>query len=414
MRKSDLRKSERRTSERRKSKQRMSKLGAILCAGLLVAACSSGNGGDGDSAATEGLPATVKVGVPLDLSGAAGIAGVGTAERDGIRLAAKEINDTGFLGATKVELVEIDTKASKQEAVQSVLKLTSDGVDAVVGFTLTPSFLAAGPQLQQAGIPTVTVGLSASGVTEVGDYMFRLYPDMANVMPPADKEFAEAFGNVKTAAYMYQSDSEAAKVVTDKRKEVLEGMGIQTVGEETFVGTDTDVRAQLTNIKGKNPDVLVTMPLPGMMSTIYLQLEEVGYDGLVFAAPDASDATLEQAGKAMQCLVYATAWNGQSTEGNNTHFLEYWKANGENRSATVFEAAGYASLWSLAHAVKAANTTDKKAVRDALAAVKDIDSPFGKIGYTENRAASVKGTKLQIVDSKITLFDPAKSVACER
>ncbi|GAA0836697.1 ABC transporter substrate-binding protein [Streptosporangium amethystogenes subsp. fukuiense] len=393
---------------------RKSRLGTVvLGVALLATACGSG-GDDGGSAQSGGLPATVKIGVPLDVSGAAGIAGVGTSERDGVRLAAKEINDTGFLGGSKIELVEIDTKADKQEAVQAVLKLASDQVDAVVGFTLTPSFLAAGPQLQQNGIPTVAVGLSSGGVTEVGDYMFRLYPDMANVMPQADKEFATAFSGLKSAAYLYQSDSEAAKNVIGKRQQALEGAGIQTLGVETFVGTDTDVRAQLTKLKQLNPDVLVTMPLPGMMSTIYLQLDEIGFDKPVFMAPDVSDATMEQSGKAMQCFVYVTAWNGQSSEGNNTHFLDYWRQNGAQRSATVFEAAGYASLWSMAHAFKNAGSNDKKAVRDALAALNGVDTPFGKIGFTQNRAADVKGTKLQIVDSKITLFDAQTAPGCKR
>ncbi|MEV4380972.1 ABC transporter substrate-binding protein [Streptosporangium sp. NPDC049644] len=393
---------------------RKSRLGTVvLGVALLATACGSG-GDEGGGAQSGGLPATVKIGVPLDVSGAAGIAGVGTSERDGVRLAAKEINDTGFLGGSKIELVEIDTKADKQEAVQAVLKLASDQVDAVVGFTLTPSFLAAGPQLQQNGIPTMAVGLSSGGVTEVGDYMFRLYPDMANVMPQADKEFATAFSGLKSAAYLYQSDSEAAKNVIGKRQQALEGAGIQTLGVETFVGTDTDVRAQLTKLKQLNPDVLVTMPLPGMMSTIYLQLDEIGFDKPVFMAPDVSDATMEQSGKAMQCFVYVTAWNGQSSEGNNTHFLDYWRQNGAQRSATVFEAAGYASLWSMAHAFKNAGSNDKKAVRDALAALNGVDTPFGKIGFTQNRAADVKGTKLQIVDSKITLFDAQTAPGCKR
>jgi branched-chain amino acid transport system substrate-binding protein len=385
----------------------------VLCAGLLGAVAGCGDSG-GDSGSDGGLPAEIKIGVPLDLSGAVGVASVGTSERDGVRLAAKEINDTGFLGTTKIKLVEADTKADKQEAVQATLKMIGDDVDAVVGYTLTASFLAAGGQLQQSGVPTMTVGLSAGGVTEVGDYIFRLYPDMANVMPPADKEFAAAYGDIKTAAYLYQSDSEAAKIVIGKRKAELEATGIQSVGEETFVGTDTDVRAQLTKIKATNPDVVVAMPLPGMINPLYLQLDEIGYDGHVFAAPDFSDANLKAAGTAMQCFNYISAWNGQSTQGNNTHFLEYWKANGEARSATVFEAAGYASMWSMAQAFKKAGTTDKKKVRDALASLTDIDSPFGKIGFTENRAASIKGTKLQIVDSKITLYDPATAASCKR
>lgn len=391
---------------------RKSRFGIILCAGLLMAGCSTE--GNDQGSGSGGLPAEIEIGVPLDLSGAVGVASVGTSERDGVRLAAKEINDTGFLGTSKIKLVEVDTKADKQEAVAATLKMIGQDVDAIVGFTLTASFLAAGGQLQQAGVPTMAVGLSAAGVTEVGDYIFRLYPDMANVMPPADKEFAEAFGDIKTAAYMYQSDSEAAKIVMSKRRAVLEGMGIKTVAEETFVGTDTDVRAQLTKVKNANPDAIVTMPLPGMINPLYLQLDEIGYTGRVLAAPDYSDANLQAAGKAMRCFVYVSAWNGASTVGNNQHFLDYWKANGEARSATVFEAAGYASMWSVAHGFKAANTTNKKAVRDAIAGLKDIDSPFGKIGFTENRAASVKGTKLQILDSKITIYDAKTAPGCKR
>ncbi|MEV0128471.1 ABC transporter substrate-binding protein [Dactylosporangium sp. NPDC050688] len=391
---------------------RKSRFGIILCAGLLMAGCSTE--GNDQGSGSGGLPAEIEIGVPLDLSGAVGVASVGTSERDGVRLAAKEINDTGFLGATKIKLVEVDTKADKQEAVAATLKMIGQDVDAIVGFTLTASFLAAGGQLQQAGVPTMAVGLSAAGVTEVGDYIFRLYPDMANVMPPADKEFAEAFGDIKTAAYMYQSDSEAAKIVMSKRRAVLEGMGIKTVAEETFVGTDTDVRAQLTKVKNANPDAIVTMPLPGMINPLYLQLDEIGFTGRVLAAPDYSDANLQAAGKAMRCFVYVSAWNGASTVGNNQHFLDYWKANGEARSATVFEAAGYASMWSVAHGFKTANTTNKKAVRDAIAGLKDIDSPFGKIGFTENRAASVKGTKLQILDSKITIYDAKTAPGCKR
>jgi branched-chain amino acid transport system substrate-binding protein len=391
---------------------RKSRFGIVLCAGLLLAGCSTENNDQGSGSG--GLPAEIKIGVPLDLSGAVGVASVGTSERDGIRLAVKEINDTGFLGASKIKLVEVDTKADKQEAVAATLKMIGQDVDAIVGFTLTASFLAAGGQLQQAGVPTMAVGLSAAGVTEVGDYIFRLYPDMANVMPPADKEFAEAFGDIKTAAYMYQSDSEAAKIVMSKRRALLEGMGIKTVAEETFVGTDTDVRAQLTKVKNAAPDAIVTMPLPGMINPLYLQLDEIGFTGRVLAAPDYSDANLQAAGKAMRCFVYVSAWNGASTIGNNQHFLDYWKANGEARSATVFEAAGYASMWSVAHGLKTANTTNKKAVRDAIAGLKDVDSPFGKIGFTENRAASVKGTKLQIVDSKITIYDAKTASGCKR
>ncbi|MFG2526136.1 hypothetical protein [Streptomyces sp. NPDC048527] len=98
---------------------------------LITATCSD----HGNHAAT-GLPAVVRVGVPLDTSGAAGIAG-----------------------------------SSATPTWNSCMD--QDKVDAIVGFSLTPSFLSAAPHAQSRGVPVVALGLSAPGVTAVGDFVFR-------------------------------------------------------------------------------------------------------------------------------------------------------------------------------------------------------------------------------------------------
>lgn len=402
------------------------RIAILLCLSFLLVACGDDDGGNGtvnggdngengsggNGGDASGLPDVIRVGVPLDTSGAAGIAGVGTSERDGVRLAAQEINETGFLGDTRIELIEIDTRAESQQAVSAALDLVSDEVDAVVGFTLTPSFLAAGSILQDNGIPTMAVGLSAPGVIEVGDYIFRMYPDMSSVIPPGDVRFIEAIGDVETAAVIFQADAEAAVNINEQRVAAIEDMGVEIVARETFSGDDTDVRAQITNIINARPDVVLATPLPGMMSTVYIQFEEMGLDVPVIAAPDVSDDILDRAGEAMQCYVYTSAWNSRSEAGNNPHFVEYWEENGADRTPTVFEAAGYASLWAIAEGFKAADSTDGAAVRDAMTTLSAIQSPFGEIGFNESRAASVEGTPLQIRDMELVVWDPEEP--CER
>lgn len=406
------------------------RIAILLCLSLLFAACGNDDGGDGaasggeadqaqdggssddDNGSGSDLPEVLRIGVPLDTSGAAGIAGVGTSERDGVRLAAQEINETDFLEGTEIELIEIDTRAESQEAVSAALDLVSDDVDAVVGFTLTPSFLAAGSILQDAGIPTMAVGLSAPGVIEVGDYIFRMYPDMSAIIPPGDVTFLESMGDVETAAVIYQADAEAAVNIAEQRIAAVEDMGIEIVSTQTFSGSDTDVRAQITNILNAEPDVVLATPLPGMMSTVYIQFGEMGLDIPVIAAPDVSDDILERAGEEMQCYVYTSAWNSRSEAGNNPHFIEYWDEHGADRSATVFEAVGYASLWAMAEGFKAAGTNDGEAVRDALTTLESIQSPVGEIGFVESRAASVEGTQLQIRDGQLEVWDPDEP--CER
>lgn len=357
------------------------------------------------------LPAEIIIGVPFDTSGSAAVAAVGTDENDGVRLAAKEINESGYLGDSQIVLREVDTQAEQQRAIEAVLRFVDEEVHGVVGFTLTPSFLASAPELQDAGIPTIAVGLSAAGVTEIGDYMFRVYPNMQFVIPPGDIEFAEAFGGTRVA-YMYQSDAEAASLIHAARKAALEEAGYETVSEQTFTNNDIDVRAQLTAIQGSDPDIVVVTPLPGLMTIVYLQAAEVGIDVPIIASPDVNDSILEQAGPEMECLVYTTVWNPASDQGNNPHFLEYFAEHGPDVSPTVFHAVGYASMWSFAEGIRAANGVDGAAIRDALVSLDAIDTPVGTINFQNDRAAAITGVRVQVRDSALTVWSPDEP--CER
>src|SRR3712207_6173447 len=86
-------------------RKRMKLFAACLAIAVVAGACGGDDGGGAAPGGGGQLPATIKIGVPLDTSGSAAIAGVGNAELAGVRLAANEINNTGFLGNTKIELV---------------------------------------------------------------------------------------------------------------------------------------------------------------------------------------------------------------------------------------------------------------------------------------------------------------------
>jgi branched-chain amino acid transport system substrate-binding protein len=353
------------------------------------------------------LPAQITIGVPQDTSGNAAVAVAGKGELDGTTAAAKEINDSGFLGTTKLKLNTVDTKGDKQASVEAVLGFIDQKVDSVVGFSLTASYLAAAPQLQTAQIPTIAVGAAASGVTEVGDYMFRMYPNTTVYIPAADVDFVKAF-NAKTAAYLTQSDNSAAAALTPARKAALEALGVKTVAEQTFATTDTDVRAQLTAIKGAHPDVVLASMVAGSQTIVYLQAQEIGLGSQIIGASGVTDAILQQAGKAMQCSVAVEPWVAQSTAGNNPHFIQYWQQQNPNTPPNVFNAIGYSAMWSMAQAFKKAGTVDHAAVRNALATIDAIDTPVGTINFKTNRDPMVKGTKIQYQNSAEALWDPSK------
>jgi branched-chain amino acid transport system substrate-binding protein len=358
--------------------------------------------------ATPKLPATITIGSPLDLSGPAAQAVVGQSERAGINVAVKEINATKFLGKSKVEVNFIDTKSDKNAAVEASLNLASSKPAAVVGWTVTPSYLAGAPNVQAAKIPSVAVMLSGTGVVDVGDYMFRTMPDLSLKFPEADVKVAKAVG-AKTAAYLTQSDLGSAVALQPVIKAAMEKAGIKTVIEQTETATSTDVRAQMTAIKQANPDVVVVNSTTGLIPINALQATEVGLKAQFIIGTGTNDTYLQQAGAALQCSVWWDPWSRAAVDiGNNKHFLEYWAVNGPNQVPDTFGALGYTATWAVAQAIKKAGSADGTAIRDALVKLKNIDSPVGKITYGKKHDPNLPGVELQVRDSAIVPFDPAK------
>jgi branched-chain amino acid transport system substrate-binding protein len=378
-------------------------LAAAACA-VAVAACGSDSGGagaagSGGSGGSGGLPTTVKVGSPLDTSGSSAIATVGVDEQRGEELAVEEINSTKFLGNTKIDLKVVDTQASKETAVQTVVDMTrANKVDAFVGFTLTPNYLAAAPMIQKAGIPSVAVGLSGTGITEVGDYMFRTYPALASLLQRDDPEIARALG-AKTAAYF--SDSDASNVVQnhDVRKKVLEGIGIKTVADETTTSDAIDYQAQLTKIKNAHPDVLIVNLDGGQTPTFGSQAEQAGLTvpvigDVAFGVPSVA----KEAGA--QCAIFTTTWDPSSTEGKNQQFVQAYQQK-FGKPASQYSAWGYDGMWILAYGLKAANSANPQKLRAGLAGLKDVSGALGTYSIGPDRQPTQKGLIFQIKDKQL-------------
>lgn len=399
-------------------------LALLLATLMLVAACGSDDGDDGDAASAGGgntettgeagggesaLPDVIKIGVPLDTSGSAAVAGVGNQELAGVQLAADEINESGFLGDTRIELVIQDTKADKQEAVAGTTKLIErDEVDMIVGYTLTPSFLAAGPIAQESKVPVITVGLSASGVTDIGDYIFRIYPELTRLFGASDPQFVEAVG-AETVAFLYGNDTETTVGQYEFRQEQADELGLETVAVQTVTAQDTDVRAQLTEIASAEPDVLFLNVNTGQQPGILTQAEELGLlpgGTRVIGDVGFGNATvLEQAAGPLECAFFATTWDISSTAGKSEQFVElYGEAQG-GEAPDAFVAWGYDALWMAATAIKEAGSTEGPALRDALASVTGFEGALGAYEFDEERQPTQEGLLMQVQDGVPVVWD---------
>src|SRR3954468_20242482 len=119
----------------------------------------------------------IKIGVAGPFTG--GSAPMGVSMRDGVRLAAAEINAKGGVLGRKIELVERDDEAKNERGVQIAQELINkDKVAATVGFINTGVAQAAQRFFQEAKIPVMNNVATGSIVTKQfpnapDNYIFR-------------------------------------------------------------------------------------------------------------------------------------------------------------------------------------------------------------------------------------------------
>ena len=149
----------------------MKKMVAVVLIMLLVigslAGCGSGDTGGGEE------PKVIKIGVFEPVTGENG--GGGFQEVLGIRYANVVYPTVDINGETyTIELVEVDNKSDKTEAVTAAQRLISEGVVAVIGSYGSGVSIAAGEIFAEANLAAVAASATNPQVTAGNDFYFRV------------------------------------------------------------------------------------------------------------------------------------------------------------------------------------------------------------------------------------------------
>ena len=340
----------------------------------------------------------IKIGTVFELSG--GNSALGKATLDGIKLAVKEANENGGINGKKIVLINEDNKSEPAEGANATKKLVErDRVVAILGSVASSAVLASAPITQAAEIPWVAATATNPKVTEVGDYVFRVCfidPFQGAVVA----KFASQNLKANKAAVLVDMTSDYSKGLTQFFKDNFTKAGGQIVAEEAYSQKDTDFNAQLTKIKGMNPDVIF---IPGYYSEVGLIAKQARQLGLQqpLLGGDAWDSPklYEIAGDAINGCYFSNHYTSQDNSPNIVAFVEKYQAE-YGQTPDAFGALGYESAAVLLNAIKEAGSTDGKAIRDALAATKDFPSVTGKLTLNEKRDAVKAAVMLQLQKGK--------------
>ncbi|MDK2808107.1 MAG: branched-chain amino acid transport system substrate-binding protein [Clostridiales bacterium] len=384
-------------------------IAGLLCLSLVASVLS----GCGSKAKEEGN--VIKVGVFEPLTGENG--GGGFQEVLGMRYANQVYPTVDIDGVTyTIELVEVDNKSDKTEAVSAAQSLISSGVKVVLGSYGSGVSIAAGEFFKDAGIPAIGASCTNPQVTLDNDFYFRVC-------------FLDPFQGTVMANYAFQENAKTAAVITQLGDDYSSGLGSYfvtafkelagdgaIVSEEQFQTNQTDFKAILTNVKAKNPDVLFAPSSIATAPLIIKQARELGITCPIMAGDTWENSTIiENAGESAEGIVLSTFFDDaepatEEAKSFVTGFKDYLKANDQSEIIPAVSALGYDAYLIALQAIKDAGSTDPKAIRDALAKAQ-IDGVTGSISFDENGDAKKDMAFIKTVENGEFKFLKTVSVA---
>ena len=198
-----------------------------------------------------------------------------------VRLAIKEIQESGGIAGRPVDLVEADDHADPTQAVTETRRLVqSEKVAAQLGPYNTQFNLAIAPFLTQARIASMVVSSSAAFTPQVSPYGFSAYlPSRAyyNVI----LDYAADVLKSKRIALITDSGA-ASKQAREDIKAYLAERGQTLVATEEHDLGATEVMAQLLRLRRAEPDLLIESHSIGADTGYIVKgLDELGWDPIM-------------------------------------------------------------------------------------------------------------------------------------
>ena len=347
-----------------------------------AAAAGSLKNGDWASPAPSKLPLTVTIGSVLGVTG--DVAVYGEVQKKGIELAVQQINASGYLGQSKLTAVIEDSTGTNEGAIAAMTKvIDAEKAVGVIGPTLSAQAFAADPIAQAKSIPVIGPSNTLVGIVEMGNFIFRDSLPESSVIPGTIKAVVDLL-DVKNVGILWGNDDFSAggyKVF----KQALQDNRIEILDEETFARGDVDFNAQLTKIIAKKPDALVVSALATEAGKIITQARSLGFAGPIVGGNGLNSPTVIQAaGQGAEGVIVGAAWNIASQAPLSAAFVKAYQT-AYNAPPDQFAAQAYTAAWLMATAIRQADSVDPKAIRDALAAIKNLDTPLGKFSFSEDR-----------------------------
>lgn len=374
--------------------------------------------------ATSGLALaqnTIKLAVIVELSGAGATAG--TNFKNGVELAAREINAAGGIMGRKLELLVSDTTSNPGVALGLTKKAIDQEVFAIFGPVFSGSIIVSMKESEKAGIPNWTGG-EAAAITQQGNpYIFRTSFTQSTAMPKV-AGYINKQAKLKTLAVVYVNN-DFGKGGLDSLKKALAGSDTKILAEISTDSGQVDFSSAVLKAKQSNAEGLFVYTNEDESARLLRELRKQGWNKPIIGETTLTgQKVIELAGEAANGAI---AHVGLTVDAP-VPAIRAFRAKYEKEFRSVSDhngMKGYSGVYAMQAAIEKAGKLDRKAVAQAMKGLKvNTDKYPGALMYTEfddkgdldrmSFIVQVKGGKQEVIDMVPPLKTSMADVAAKQ
>ena len=319
--------------------------------------------------------AEVKIGLYLPMTGSA--AAMGQMVWEGVQVAHRL--QPQVLGQP-VKLIWLDTKSDKIEAANAVSRLIEkEKVAAIIGEVISSDTLAGVPIAERAGIPNISPTATNPLVTQNRRFAFRAcFVD--NLQGRVAASFAWEKLKVRRVAVLIDQAQDYCVGLARYFMEEWKRLGGEIVSVSYIQTGDQDFSAQISAMKGKNPELIYAPNYYAEDALLAKQLKELGVKAPILTGDGAQvPELLSIGGQAVEGMYFTAHFHREgATAGLARGFLQSYEATW-NKQLGAFAALGGDCYFLLTAAINKAGSLEGPEIARIISETRDFPGVTGAL-----------------------------------
>ena len=351
----------------------------------------------------------IKVGVLIPLSGY--ISFFGKMQETALNIAKEEFKEMGPAAGFDLKFILYDTGSKPKDAILMAQKLMhTDKVHVIIGPFLSTVCEQVFPIVNRAKVPIITASSAKPGITKANrPWTFRNIMTSDKINDPTVHAWTSN-NNVKTVAILTDIKSKVSEIYgKNVAPALLKKYGVKIVESIDFVTEDVDFSAQITKVKGANPDGIVLAGEYHLAANIAREARKQGLkQPFVGDVPITSDGFCKLGGEAVEGTYAATDfWTGNPDPKVRSFIKKFHEIYPKDKLPHTTTAAMYDTLYITRDIVAKMGLSgepgdlqkDREKIRDGWANLKDYPG-LSKTTIDENGEAVKDYYTLVVKDGK--------------